>query len=261
MTPAVEEPGRPPRPPGPRTEPGAAPRAERRVVTCLFVDIAGSTELTVALGPERMRRLLASAFGELSAIIEEHGGTVEKFIGDAIFALFGAPTAHADDAVRALSAAEACAERMRSGPRELEVALRVGAETGEALVDLESASRDRQRMALGACVNVAARLQQRADPGEILVGPTCHDAVGPSAEFEPAGVLALKGVGDVRAWRLRRTTGAAGPPLPFVGRQAELERLRSAFEAAARGGPAPGHGALRALGYRGLGELLAYRRR
>ena len=232
MTSPIGELGRPPRTPS--VERGAAasatPRTERRIVTCLFIDIAGSTELTVALGPERMQRLLASAFDELSSIVEEHGGTVEKFIGDAIFALFGAPTAHVDDPLRALRAAEACAERVRSQPREVNVALRVGVETGEVLVDLEAASHERQRMAIGACVNVAARLQQRAESGEILVGPVCHDTLTASAEFEPAGVLTLKGVGDVVAWRLVRTIETPSPALPFVGRQAEFERLRSAFE-------------------------------
>jgi class 3 adenylate cyclase/tetratricopeptide (TPR) repeat protein len=221
-------------------------------VTCLFIDIVGSTDLTIALGPERMQRLLTGAFAELSAIVEERGGVVEKFIGDAMFALFGAPIAHADDPWRALRAAEACAERIRSRPRDAEIALRVGVETGEALVDLEATSRERQRMAVGACVNVAARLQQGAHSGEILVGPVCHDAMAASAEFEPAGPLALKGIGEVVAWRLVRTTGAPSTALPFVGRDAELERLRTAFErtragAAGRGliiGP-PGQGKTR----------------
>jgi len=204
-------------------------------VTCLFIDIVGSTDLTVTLGPERMQRLLAGAFGELSAIVEDQGGVVEKFIGDAMFALFGAPTAHADDPLRALRAAEACAERIRSRPREAAIAVRVGVETGEALVDLEATSRERQRMAVGACVNVAARLQQHAEPGEILVGPVCHDAMAASGEFAPAGTLALKGFGDVAAWRLVRTTGAPRAPLPFVGREADLERLRAAFEHARTG--------------------------
>ena len=156
MTSPTGELGRPPREPSveKKTPPSATPRTERRIVTCLFIDIAGSTELTVALGSERMQRLLAGVFDELSTIVEEHGGIVEKFIGDAIFALFGAPTAHVDDPLRALRTAEACAERVRSRPREVDIALRVGVETGEVLVDLESASRERQRMAIGACVNV-----------------------------------------------------------------------------------------------------------
>ena len=207
-----------------------AQRAERRIVTCLFLDIVGSTHLTVSLGPERMQRLLAGAFDELSAIILEHGGVVEKFIGDAMLALFGAPTAHADDPLRALRAAEDCAERVRSRPREMQYAIRVGVETGEVLVDLDAVGGERQRMAVGACVNAAARLQQRAESGEILVGPVCHDAMVPYAEFEPARTLALKGMGDVAAWRLVRTTGAPSAALPFVGREEELRRLRAAYE-------------------------------
>src|SRR5262249_56787960 len=127
-------------------------------------------------------------------------------------------------------AAGACGEQLRSRPGEREISLRVGVETGEVLVDLESTSRERQRMAIGACVNVAARLQQRAESGEILVGPVCHDTLATSAEFEPAGVLTLKGVGEVVAWRLVRTAETPIPALPFVGRRAELERLRVAFE-------------------------------
>src|SRR5262249_15116069 len=125
-------------------------RTGRRIVTGLFIDMAGSTELTLGLGPERMQRFLTSVFDELKNIVEERGGIVEKFIGDAVFALFGAPTAHVDDPLRALRAAEACAERLRARPSEVEIALRVGVETGEVLVDLEAASRDRQRMAIGA---------------------------------------------------------------------------------------------------------------
>jgi len=79
--------------------------SERRLVTCLFIDVVGSTDATVQLGPERMQRLLRDAFAEMSATIADHGGTIEKYVGDAIFALFGAPVAHADDAVRALLAA------------------------------------------------------------------------------------------------------------------------------------------------------------
>lgn len=205
------------------------PRAERRIVTCLFVDIVGSTDLTVSLGPERMQRLLAGVFDELSVVVEQHGGVVEKFIGDAIFVLFGAPTAHADDPLRALRAAEACAERIRLRSGETEIAIRVGVETGEALVDLEATRGERQRMAVGACVNIAARLQQHAESGEVLVGPVCHDTMAASAEFGPAGTLTLKGIGDVVAWRLVRTTGPPSAPLPFVGREAELDRLHAVF--------------------------------
>jgi class 3 adenylate cyclase len=128
------------------------PNSEVRLVTCLFVDVVGSTDATVRLGPERMQRLLGDAFKAMSAEITDHGGTVEKYVGDAIFALFGATVAHADDAERALRAADASVRwSTSSAAATARLAIRVGIETGEALVN-----------------NVAARLQQHAEPGEII---------------------------------------------------------------------------------------------
>src|ERR1700704_2327775 len=145
--------------------------SELRLVTCLFVDLVGSTDVTVRLWPGRMQRLLRDVFAEMSATISDHGGTVEKYVGDAIFALFGASVAHADDAERALRAADACARwSSAKASSTARLAVRVGIETGEALVDIAGVDR-RQRMAVGECVNVAARLQQHAAPGEIIVGP------------------------------------------------------------------------------------------
>src|SRR5688500_12508488 len=106
-------------------------RAERRLVTCLFVDVVGSTDTTVRLGPERVQRLLANAFDTLAPIVEGEGGIVEKYVGDAIFALFGVPASHADDAVRALRAARACLDWSVSSPPDQALALRIGIETGE----------------------------------------------------------------------------------------------------------------------------------
>ena len=125
---------------------------ERRLVTCLFVDIVGSTETTLRLAPEQAGRLLGDAFDRLSSIVAAEGGVVEKYIGDAICAIFGARTAQADDAVRALRAADRCARAWAGeagGAGGL--AVRIGVETGEALVDLD-AIEDRQRIAVGACV-------------------------------------------------------------------------------------------------------------
>ena len=215
------------------------PASERRLVTCLFVDVVGSTDATVRLGPERMQRLLGDAFAEMSATIAREGGTVEKYVGDAIFALFGAPIAHADDAERALRAADACAQwssgagtskgAEASGSR---LAVRVGIETGEALVDLEALDH-RQRMAVGECVNVAARLQQHAEPGEIVVGPKTHEATASLARFEPLGTLNLKGLGQVEAWRFTELRAGDGVlQVAFVGRDAELRVLREAFDRA-----------------------------
>jgi class 3 adenylate cyclase len=206
--------------------------AERRLVTCLFIDVVGSTELGTRLGPERMRRVLDDAFAEISARAVAEGGTVEKYIGDEVFVLFGAPVAHHDDAVRALRVALGCAEWARTSGTPISV--RAGVETGEALVDLASLE-TRQRMAVGACVNVAARLQQHAAPGDVLVGATCVAAAERNAAFEPLGELELKGVGAAQAWRLVRLADAAAPPTPFLGRDAELDTLRAALDDTARG--------------------------
>lgn len=210
---------------------------ERRVLTALFIDVVGSTVLTAQLGPERLKRTLDRAFAELRALIAAEGGTIEKFIGDAIHALFGAPVAHGDDPHRALRAALAClrwAEAQAGAPIPLDV--RIGVETGEAIVDLSAVEGDRQQMSVGTCVNVAARLQQLAEPGQVLVGPICHEVGRDIAAFEARGEVELRGVGRLPAWRLvHLVTPKAHALLPFVGRGAELDLLRAAYRRAASG--------------------------
>jgi adenylate cyclase len=208
-------------------------KQEIRLVTCLFIDVAGSTDATVRVGPERMQRLLGEAFKEMSATIATYGGVVEKYVGDAILALFGAATSHADDAERALRAAETCVRwssaSTSSAPR---LAVRAGIETGELLVDL-GALETRQRMVVGESVNLAARLQQFSEPGQIVVGPRCHEATAAMADFAPMGELSLKGLGTVEGWRFARFRQAAeAVEVEFVGREAELAKLRDAFERA-----------------------------
>jgi class 3 adenylate cyclase/tetratricopeptide (TPR) repeat protein len=211
--------------------------AERRVVTALFVDLAGSTALTVALGAERVKRSLDRAFADLTAIIVAEGGVVEKYIGDAIHALFGVPLTHPDDPQRAVRAAYACvqwADAQRRDPSSL--AVRVGVETGEAVVDMGAAETEHQRMSVGACINVAARLQQLAEPGTVLVGPACHEANVEMGEFVSLGDVELKGLGRVPAWRLAGLAPLRRPTrLPLVGRAAELELLGVASRRARSG--------------------------
>ncbi len=206
--------------------------SERRLVTCVFIDLVESTDLTKRLGPERMQRLLQETFAEISSIALAQGGTIEKYIGDEVFILFGAPVAHADDVERALRVADACVRKTASA--QTPAAIRIGIESGEALVDLE-ALEDRQRMAIGTCVNVAARLQARAGTGEVLVGPVCRAAAVAFAEFVDLGPLELKGLGEVRASRLVGMVDTEAVALPFVGRTAELARLRGAFDRAKAG--------------------------
>jgi class 3 adenylate cyclase/tetratricopeptide (TPR) repeat protein len=213
-----------------------AVREERRLVTCMFVDVVGSTELTTRLGAERLKRELGAAFAELSAIITSHGGTVEKYVGDAIYALFGAPIAHEDDPARALRAAEALRQWAAAGPSQrVPFSVRVGVETGEAVIDVEAAASTKQQMSVGPVVNIAARLQQRAEPGEVLVGPTAREATDGVAELEPLAEVDLKGIGRLPVWRLVRVGVPTAAPLAFVGRDAELGLLAVAHQRATKG--------------------------
>jgi class 3 adenylate cyclase/tetratricopeptide (TPR) repeat protein len=213
------------------------PSVERRVVTALFVDVVGSAALGVRLGPERLKRVLERAFSELKAFIEAEGGTVEKYVGDAIHALFGTPVAHRDDPQRALRAAHACVRWAEtSAPSSSTLAVRIGLETGEAIVDLAATEGGHQQMSVGLCVNLAARLQQAAEPGQVLVGPLCHQANAEIAEFAALGEVDLKGMGPVPAWRLVSLDApTAGPRSPFVGRDDELDLLRLAYRRAQSG--------------------------
>src|ERR1700719_3719091 len=127
-------------------------REQRKVVTVLFCDVTGSTALGERLDPESLRALLARYFNRMKAIVERHGGTVEKFIGDAVMAVFGVPVVHEDDALRALRAAV----EMREALPELGIEGRIGVNTGEVVTGTE------ERLATGDAVNVAARLEQAA---------------------------------------------------------------------------------------------------
>jgi class 3 adenylate cyclase/tetratricopeptide (TPR) repeat protein len=210
-------------------------RNERRLVTCLFIDAVGSTELMVRVGPEVMRRRLADAFTRMVSHINEHGGTVENYAGDSIFAIFGAPTARVDDAERAIRAAAACVAGTSTTGSSSAFDIRVGIETGEALIDLDAVERH-ERMAIGPCVNIAARLQQLAHPGQILVGPATHTTTEHVARYESLGSLELKGLGPTAAWRLVDfAMPAEGRQVPFVGRANELGQLLDAAERSAAG--------------------------
>jgi class 3 adenylate cyclase len=206
-------------------EPGAAPREVRKIVTVLFCDVTGSTALGERTDPETLRAMLARYFERMKAIVESHGGTVEKFIGDAVMAVFGVPAAHEDDALRACRAAV----DMRDALPELGIDGRIGVNTGEVVAGTE------ERLATGDAVNVAARLEQAAEPGEVLIGGATlalvHDAVVAEA-VEP---LALKGkAAPVAAFRL---LAVPGPPershaSRFVGRARELPMLQQAWDRA-----------------------------
>jgi class 3 adenylate cyclase len=209
-------------------------REERRLVACLFIDIVGSTELTMRLGSERLKAALGAAFNDLRGLIEREGGTVEKYIGDEIYALFGAPVAHEDDPARALRAADAARRWARERTGSVDVFdLRIGIETGEAVIDLAATEGNRQQMSVGAVVNVASRLCHQAEPGQVLLGPVAHAATEELADFRAVGPIDLKGLGPTEAWLLEDITGEAPRHrLPFVGREGELDLLRLAHHRA-----------------------------
>jgi class 3 adenylate cyclase len=195
----------------------------RKTVTVLFCDLTSSTELGEALDPERLRALLARYFEWMKAIVERHGGSVEKFIGDAVMAVFGVPVLHEDDALRAVRSAV----EMRDALPELGLRGRIGVMTGEVVTGTE------ERLATGDAVNVAARLEQAAQPGEVLVGGPTLALVRDTAEVEPIAPLDLKGKsGPVDAYRLLRLHDAPERRHGhrFVGRERELEILREAWE-------------------------------
>src|SRR6476620_8741670 len=160
-----------------------ASSAHRKVVTVLFCDVVGSTALGESIDPEALQGLLARYFERMKAIVESHGGSVEKFIGDAVMAVFGVPQVHEDDALRACRAAV----EMRAAFPELGLHGRIGINTGEVVTGTE------ERLATGDAVNVAARLQNAADPDEILIGQTTLDLIRRTAGVEPLDPLTLKG--------------------------------------------------------------------
>jgi class 3 adenylate cyclase/tetratricopeptide (TPR) repeat protein len=219
-----------------------APAADvRKVVTIVFADVTGSTALGGRLDPETLRRVMERYFDEMAAVIERHGGTVEKFIGDAVMAVFGIPRLHEDDALRAVRAAIGMREALATLNEDLkrdhgeDLAARIGVNTGEVVAGDPSAG---QRLVTGDAVNVAARLEQAAAAGEVLLGDPTYRLVKDAVEVEPVDPLTLKGKEErVPAFRLLAVTaGAAGHERhldsPMVGRSKELSLLEHALERA-----------------------------
>ena len=196
-------------------------------MTLLFCDLTGSTTLGETLDPERLRALLANYYELMKAIVERHGGTVEKFIGDAVMAVFGVPVVHEDDALRAVRSAV----EMRDTLPELGLQGRIGVMTGEVVTGTE------ERLATGDAVNVAARLEQAAQPGEVLIGQPTLALVRDAAEVDPIDPLELKGKAEpVAAFRLLRVREAPERRhgARFVGRDAarRAPRPRTGLRAA-----------------------------
>src|SRR4051812_45623299 len=195
---------------------------QRKTVTVVFCDVTGSTELGGSTDPEALRALLARYFERMSGIVESHGGSVEKFIGDAVMAVFGVPLAHEDDALRACRAAV----EMRDALPALGIAGRIGVNTGEVVTGTA------ERLATGDAVNVAARLEQAAAAGDVLIGESTLTLVRESVVTEAATPLALKGKSQpVTAFRLIGVLAAPerSHAARFVGRRHELQALTQAW--------------------------------
>ncbi|HEX2127715.1 MAG TPA: AAA family ATPase [Solirubrobacterales bacterium] len=205
--------------------------AERKLATIVFADLVGSTKLVAGRDPEDVRGTLQPFIALARRTFEEHGGVVEKYIGDAVMAVFGAPQAHGDDPDRAVAAALALVERLSSEEERLE--LRIGIEAGEVLV----APRDGDLSVTGEPTHAAARLQQAAEPGEILVGPRAAQAVRTAELADRREVDAAGFPEPIPAWRASGS-GDGGPAavamrpadeVALLGRGAELETLRLAY--------------------------------
>jgi class 3 adenylate cyclase/tetratricopeptide (TPR) repeat protein len=211
----------------------------RRTVTVLFADVADSTPLGERLDPESLRRVMTRFFEQMSLVLERHGGTVEKFIGDAVMAVFGIPELHEDDALRAVRAATELRQALSELNAELEhdqgvrIGIRVGVNTGEVVAGDGSGG---QMLVTGDAVNVAKRLEESARTGEILVGEPTRRLVENAVVLEPRDELELKGkTGRLNAWNVLAVIEGASAyarrlDAPLIGRTAELRTLRETYD-------------------------------
>ncbi|MGH3507058.1 MAG: adenylate/guanylate cyclase domain-containing protein [Nocardioidaceae bacterium] len=216
-----------------------APVDVRKTVTVVFCDIVDSTAFGERVDPESVRRVVALYFDEMSRVLERHGGVVEKFIGDAVMAVFGIPQLHEDDALRAARAAREMLDALEELNVELEagwgvrIQNRIGVNTGE-VVTAEHVTD--QRLVTGDAVNVAARLEQHAQPGQVLIGEATYRLVRDAVVVEPVAPLMVKGKSEpLLAWHLQEVSQDS-PWLqrhldsPVVGREDELSKLMQSFE-------------------------------
>jgi len=220
---------------------------ERRIISVMFIDLVGFTPMTKARDSEEVRGLLTRYFDRARETVDRYGGTIDKFIGDAVMAVWGADTAHEDDAERAVRAAMELVDSVEElGKKEgiPELLARAGVLSGEAAVGGDG--NEATGLIIGEIVNTASRLQSAADPGTVLVGKSIVDGAAAAIEFEPAGAVDLKGIEEpVEAWRPVRVVGgrlgnrrADGLVPPFVGRSDELRLLRDSLNATRREGRA-----------------------
>jgi class 3 adenylate cyclase/CRP-like cAMP-binding protein/tetratricopeptide (TPR) repeat protein len=231
--------GAPPRSPAPRSAPQVE-LEERKVVTVVFADLAASTELASRLDPEDLRGVLRPFFEAMVEEIERFGGTVEKFIGDAIVAVFGVPAAHEDDPIRAVRAALAMHHRLASVNDELErtsgerLAMRIGINTGEVVT---ATGVDRASLVTGEPVNIAARFEAMAEPGTVVVGERTYRDSRRVIDYRSLGEVTVKGIGrPLGAWAVvgERAEEPGARATPMVGRDEELDLIEVLFARALR---------------------------
>ncbi len=223
--------------PRPAVIESALTQPERRLVSVLFVDLVGYTTLADGWDPEQARDLLTRYFEMARDIVGRYGGTIEKFIGDAVMAVWGAPTAHEDDAERAVRAALELVDRVPG--LEASLRARAGVLTGEAAVDLRATD---QGIVAGDLVNTASRMQAVAPPGTVLVDEATERTASKAIAFEPAGEQVLKGKSSpVPAYRAMRVVAERGGrnrsetlEAPFTGRDTELRLLKDLYASTAR---------------------------
>ncbi|HKN81595.1 MAG TPA: AAA family ATPase [Actinomycetota bacterium] len=211
----------------------------RKIVTIVFCDVVGSTSLAEGMDAETWGQVMVRYFEAMRAALERHGGTIEKFIGDAVMAVFGVPLAREDDALRAVRAAQDMRVALDELNEELDaefavrIRARTGIHTGEIVAAAPAAE---QALPLGDAANTAARFEQAAGSGEILLGDPTYRLVRHAVRVEPLQPLELKGKADpVAAWRLVEVVPDAPglvrhPDVPIVGREAEIQELRNAFD-------------------------------
>src|SRR5437868_4498938 len=208
----------------------AEPRRERKVVTVLFADLVGFTTRAEELDPEDVEAILRPYHERLRSELERFGGTVEKFIGDAVMALFGAPVAHEDDPERAVRAALAIRDWAREGG---DVQVRIAVNTGEALINLSARPESGEGMAAGDVVNTTARLQSAAPVNGVLVGETTYRATRTAIEYREAVPVEAKGKSrPIAVWEALQAHSRFGVDVlqtaqtPLIGREREVALLR-----------------------------------
>ncbi len=215
--------------------------AERRPVTVLFADLCGYTRLSQQLDPEDIHQLLERFFGVVDAIVERFGGRVDKHVGDAVMAVFGAPVAHGDEPARAVRAAEAIQRAMPDigALSGLRLDTHIGIAAGEVVASGVGSEQHRAYTVLGPSVNLAARLVGIAGAGEVVMDDVVHDAIAREATCTMLEALVIKGIDrPVTAWRLKALVagGDAGTVPPFVGRTGELAQLTALIRACVSSG-------------------------